>query len=155
MEPDKIKPIELPSMPMADYKEFPKIQAVYFVHFDKELVYIGKSINLRRRWSAHDLRYSAEHTGEIRVSWLDCTGFQPRELSDFEASCITYFKPLLNGHAMPEQFTFRLPEKAAIALRQYCDKEGLILSVFLERAVMQHLVYKGVYVEDKGNQDGN
>lgn len=80
----------LPSVPIAGRGLLPPIAAVYFALDDTGVVlYIGQSVDVRRRWRIHEQR-----TPEMaRIAWVPCT---PRQLANLEKRAILALRPPLN-----------------------------------------------------------
>lgn len=70
-------------------KYFPEISAIYFVFTGDELIYIGRAINLRKRFAEHE-KFKGLNIEKLHVYWL------PTEDLDIECFYIKKFRPLLN-----------------------------------------------------------
>lgn len=91
---ESIQPLELPSLPLSWRKGFPSCSAIYFAILDKEILYIGRTVNLVRRWVSHHREAELEIKGEVRIAWIEVS--DPLLLPPIEDALIKYFKPLLN-----------------------------------------------------------
>ena len=71
IDPKNIDLAELPSVSLEDKNLFPEKPAIYFcVDENDTIVYIGRSINPRSRWSNHHRYYDLIDIGKIRVCFL-------------------------------------------------------------------------------------
>lgn len=63
------------SVPFSEIKSLPAVSAVYFLIFDREIVYVGKSQNIRSRWRGHAQTVNAkaaEAAGKsVSVAWVE------------------------------------------------------------------------------------
>lgn len=48
----------------------------------------------------------------------------------------------------PESFVIKLPLAVAKQFREHCRREGLIMGVVLERAIVAYLVKEGIVLEE-------
>lgn len=83
---------------ICDNLSMPQYRGLYFVFNNEELLYIGKSLNIRKRWANHN--HHREH--QILSSHPEATmRFTPVSdvfsLSGLEKQAIRYFCPSLNG----------------------------------------------------------
>ena len=67
---------------------------------DDRVLYIGQTINLAQRLTAHHRKKQFASFGVVRIAWLECsdTGM----LTEIETALIEHFKPLLNGTTNPD-----------------------------------------------------
>lgn len=91
--------LALPSVPLEFKQHLPKANAVYLCLLDETVLYVGQSVDIRSRWSGHEvcdkiaLYKPSGARPNIRVAWLEC----PKHLLDFvEIYCIGLFQPPLN-----------------------------------------------------------
>lgn len=107
--------ISVPALPRMSYQDralFPTCEAIYFAHsVDGEIIYIGETDNLRRRWKKHaELlgRTSANSIGDI--AWYEFEG-KLRVRRKVERMLILAIRPKLHGWIMeptvhyPPKFT--------------------------------------------------
>jgi excinuclease UvrABC nuclease subunit len=89
-------PAELPSLPLEHKRQLPPVPAVYFaLGEDSEVLYIGRSISLSARWSAHHRFPELQSLGNVRLAWIE---FETEEfLEEVEQVLIDHFSPKLNG----------------------------------------------------------
>lgn len=88
--------LDIRSLPSVQLKErvlLPDISGVYFV-YSVDILYIGKTHNLRKRWISHHRTQQLEALGDVTISYLAV----PRILLSYiEDVSIEYFRPLLNN----------------------------------------------------------
>lgn len=90
-----INPLKLPSLPLAERSHLPSCPAIYFVMQDNCILYIGQTVNLTQRWTAHH-KWSqlVKMDVPIRIAWLECS--DKILLTQIEAALISQFTPKLN-----------------------------------------------------------
>ena len=104
MKFSKIDFNNLPSVPLSQKSDLPRCPAIYFVLNQKrEILYIGRSINLLYRWRDHH-RFSQlseiNKNKDIFIHWWECN-LEIRDLASAEHYYINLFKPLLNLTIVP------------------------------------------------------
>src|SRR4051794_23714059 len=85
-------PTELPSLPLAQRSELPSAPGVYFVlGEDNEVLYIGQSISLLRRWAVftHGKLSELKKLGNVRLAWIEMEATEA--LGDVESVLIRHF----------------------------------------------------------------
>ncbi|MEH2034034.1 MAG: GIY-YIG nuclease family protein [Nostoc sp.] len=95
--PELINLSDLPSLTLNEKNKLPEITSIYFVISEKdEILYIGRTINLRQRWATHHrlTEFLSQHE-TAKVSWVEVK--EASLLISLEKSMISYFKPSLNG----------------------------------------------------------
>ncbi|MFK0735176.1 MAG: GIY-YIG nuclease family protein [Gloeotrichia echinulata GP01] len=95
--PELINPLDLPSLTLNQKNKLPEITSIYFVISEKdEILYIGRTINLRQRWATHHrlTEFLSQHE-TAKVSWIEIQ--EANLLPSLEKSMINYFQPSLNG----------------------------------------------------------
>lgn len=105
LKASEIDPLALPYVRMSELIYLPTCSGVYFVIRESgEVIYIGRSVNIRQRWRAHNAQKelcnirdleSARHT---RVAWLQA---EKSEIAQLEIRFIRQFKPRLNVNHVP------------------------------------------------------
>lgn len=91
--PESINPFACPSLPLEQRSQLPTTPAVYFALSDNEVLYIGHSANLRRRWVTHHKCAALAVMGGVRIAWL----VSAPEYSDaIAAALIQWLEPCLN-----------------------------------------------------------
>ena len=104
----------MPSTLVSDRNKLPQERAIYFVWNEEQLLYIGKTDNLRDRFSNHPKLPNFVLAGiETRVSWLPATD---DNLAAFESSLIEELEPEFNqatalGEDKSRVVSFRLPQE--------------------------------------------
>jgi hypothetical protein len=104
----------MPSMVVSDRSKLPQEAAIYIVWNEEQLLYIGKTDNLRNRFSNHPKLPDFMLAGvESKVSWLPAT---IENLSAFEHSLIEESEPQLNQVTALEKdkgrvISFGLPQE--------------------------------------------
>jgi excinuclease UvrABC nuclease subunit len=95
MTPATINPRRLPSVPMSDRRLLPEDPGIYFAIDSLGVIqYIGKSVNLRRRWEGHHRLKQLKNVGDIKIAWL--TVSDAHLLPAIEEALIDRFNPRLN-----------------------------------------------------------
>ena len=90
---NSVNPTTLPSMPITMKKGLPVCPSVYFVLEGKEVVYIGRSVNLNNRWKNHH-RFS-QLSQDAVIAWLEIS--DESLLEAVEKALICFFDPRLNS----------------------------------------------------------
>jgi len=94
--PESINPLTLPSLPLTERCLLLSVSAIYFCLSESgEVLYIGKSDNIARRWRQHHHYCHLEIRGDVKLGWLLVS--ERNLLSSLEHALIRYFKPLLNN----------------------------------------------------------
>ena len=93
-----VNPLELPSLSIQKVYKLPQSQGIYFVISEKQVLYIGYSLNFRKRWRNHH-RYQelVKQFTDIKVSWLVVKDVSASFLRDLESLCIDFWKPVVNS----------------------------------------------------------
>jgi hypothetical protein len=79
----------LPYVLVGNRNELPSVAGIYFVtRGADEVVYVGQTIDLRRRWINHHILDYLNHQDDVRISWID--------LRELEKGYIQGFAPILN-----------------------------------------------------------
>lgn len=88
-------------------KALPDTPCVYFVlGADGQVVYVGKTVNLRARWGNHHCLSRAKNRTDMKLAWLEAP---PAFLAVIEAMFILSFKPEWNQNERTERVDFFLP----------------------------------------------
>lgn len=96
ISPESIDLATLPSVALCDRSALPTAPAIYFcLGAEGEVLYIGKTINLMQRWTAHHRYNQLKNIKNVRLSWLECSDISL--LAEIEKSLIHWFDPPLNG----------------------------------------------------------
>ncbi len=85
---------QLPCLPIQRKSELPKISAIYFFLSGSQVLYVGKTNSLRRRFLLHHktIRAKQEYS-DIVIAWMEC---EPKILSQTEKYFIGKLNPPLN-----------------------------------------------------------
>jgi hypothetical protein len=83
----------LDSIPLGEKKNLPPVSGVYLVCNGAEVVYVGKSKNLRSRFCSHNKAQLFNALDECRVHYFTCSD---ELISPIELALISYFSPRLN-----------------------------------------------------------
>jgi len=90
---DLLKLIE--ALPYAMPQKLPRMSGVYFVFDRDELVYIGKALDLYKRWCSH--RFKSEvSSGLFRLKWKQCDTSEFCSAEHEEAFFIVSLRPKFN-----------------------------------------------------------
>ncbi len=93
--PKTVNPILLPSVRLDALGKLPEIAAIYFVLNDKEeVLYIGKTENIKQRWNSHDKKELLERTRNTRITYFPVASVE--RLNEIETTLIEWFKPEYN-----------------------------------------------------------
>lgn len=80
---------------LEDRARLPQCSGIYFVQDDKDnVLYVGKSINIRQRWLSHLRHKQAKELNEAYVAWIVA---DESVLSDLEEEYIGRLFPKWNG----------------------------------------------------------
>lgn len=117
MNLSSINPLALPSLPLERRSQLPPVAGIYFVlNRKKQVQYIGRSVNIRRRWAGHHRRAELENIGTT-IAWLEILAKSKR--ADIETALIDLYKPPLNR-------TYKIPTKKS------CSKSTKFSKAFKE-----------------------
>ena len=83
----------LPSVSISDKSLLPTYSGIYFVVSEVEVIYIGKTKNLKTRWEDHHIRPKLKKYFEVRVAWLP---IEEDDLDLVEKILIGLYWPELN-----------------------------------------------------------
>lgn len=72
VDPKTVNVATLPSVGMEERSLLPKVPCTYFcLSKDNEVLYIGKSLCPRQRWTAsHHRFWQMKEIGDVRIAWL-------------------------------------------------------------------------------------
>jgi hypothetical protein len=91
-------PASLPSLPLARRSKLPCIECIYFLIHRGEVVYIGTTTNLKRRWSGHPelewYKARPDLIGDAVIAWWAVASSLRLYL---EGVAIRYWVPRFNG----------------------------------------------------------
>jgi predicted GIY-YIG superfamily endonuclease len=87
---------DLPWLPLEEKSAFPNQPAIYFCIDNNDGVqYIGRSVNLKQRWSQHHRYERLKRTGSIKIAYLIVHDVNC--LIELEKEAIKIFNPILNN----------------------------------------------------------
>jgi len=132
-----VNPFALPYATIADRRQMPKITGIYFVVAgEDEILYIGKTTNLRGRWENHHRLAQFRSLENVRISWLEIS--DGSLLGAIGDALINYFLPVYNGRKVLRPITPKKGMNAYVDISQWWPKakDGSPLSV--------HAVYKQI-----------
>jgi len=113
----KIKPISRwPRCRLEDRKtELPSASGVYAVLDRKRVMYIGRSGDLRRRWSSGHHRYG--QADKLKAPMLAWTLLSKSEINKVETALIREYRPAWNGTKVEETSSWLTDWKSGWRLR--------------------------------------
>jgi DNA-binding Xre family transcriptional regulator len=98
ISPESINLAKLPSVDLSDLSDrafIPSAPGIYFcLSADGEVLYIGRSINISRRWIQHHRQKQLAQIDNVRLAWLEVS--DTYLLPSIEKALIEYFNPSLN-----------------------------------------------------------
>lgn len=94
--PESIDLRSLPCLSLEDRANLPDVAAIYFAvdSFD-EVLYIGRSVSLLRRWTGHHRLSQLVNIGQVKIAWVEIS--ETALLPQVEQALIEFFSPPLNG----------------------------------------------------------
>lgn len=84
----------LPSVSLEDKQSLPKCSCIYLVYSGNRILYIGRAVNLARRWANHHREAELKTFDSVEISWLEVGNVEL--LKEIEKTLIQHFKPVLN-----------------------------------------------------------
>lgn len=93
IDPESLDLATLPSLPLSERKQLPATPCVYFAMSNGSVQYIGRSINLKTRWSAH--HHYHDLATDSCIAWILVS--DPSLLPQIERALINWFNPPLNN----------------------------------------------------------
>lgn len=95
----------LPFVPFEDRRHIPHESAVYFViDSADEVIYVGKSVDIRVRWKTHHLLPLLAKGAGLRIAWL--VPERAGRLEEIESEMIRSIRPTLNVIGKPRENPF-------------------------------------------------
>jgi hypothetical protein len=94
---------------LESFQEFPTNQGIYFCarthgSVNREIWYVGKASNFRKRWKNHHKLQALKAIQEITVYCLSLDGYSCEEISKAERAYIDMLKPVFNDTSKPEKY---------------------------------------------------
>ena len=94
---ERLDPFALPSVSFDERDNLPGVSGIYFVVSQaKTILYIGKAISIRKRWTAHHRFEELKPYKDVRIAWFTYPAQNDEQLLELEKDCICHFRPLLN-----------------------------------------------------------
>jgi excinuclease UvrABC nuclease subunit len=80
---------------MIDLSDLPAISAIYRVRYRDRIIYIGQTVNLKKRWQSHHIlpKLLLQYGTDWTIDWVEIS---PSNLNRAEAFAYRQFKPELN-----------------------------------------------------------
>lgn len=158
--PSELSLAALPSVALESRCDLPMCQGVYFaVAHDGTVLYIGKAINIRKRWMGHHRKADIERWGDVSIFWLQFDG-SAELLHEIEQACVKHFDPLLNkpflGKPKREgatKRTYMLSDELINRLTAIAITEGRTVTAQMERFLWEKIrEYEKTAVEKEPGQ---
>lgn len=116
---------QLKSVPLLHRSQLPPVAAVYLVYQSDRLLYIGRTENLKQRWSGHHRQKQFSELEEVRIAWFPCTEDAPL----LESTLIELLEPEFNGQEQPNitgksLINFRCPDDVLEAISDRAVESG-------------------------------
>jgi len=139
-------PEPVPSVRFAQRKHLPRVSGIYLLVRDDEVIYVGKSSNLRVRWQNHHKEAQIKDPENVEIFYF----FADNQMLDsIESALIGWFNPDLNvssgsgGRALksnvPRRVQLRIPERSVELFDSYTPEQ---LSELMDRAL--HSMIPGI-----------
>ena len=93
MKKTEVHPVEFESVYLDCVHELPDRPGIYFAMQEDEILYVGQSKNIRRRWQSHHKYIELLEFDRVRIHWVDSDG---RPLLKQESEWIKLCRPPLN-----------------------------------------------------------
>ena len=138
----EINPLTLPSISINEIHTLPECVAIYFVIQGNDILYVGKTKNLYRRWFTHHVwNHLCGLDGEFQVAWLECS--EPKMLLEIEKALIQHFKPAFNHNLVTKRprTTISFDDKEYKELEEWAESEfrsvPQLISVIVKKALIE------------------
>ncbi|MGL4618074.1 MAG: GIY-YIG nuclease family protein [Chroococcidiopsis sp.] len=128
----EIDPDTFPWVRLEDRAQLPEIRACYFVTVGEDVLYIGKTDNLNRRWRGHHLLKVFQEFNEVRISWL--APLPGWKLDEFEKELINAYQPKINRPFKPEntkRLTIDISPELHYAIKTTAIAQGILMADML------------------------
>ena len=129
---------QLESVPLLHRSQLPSVAAVYLVYQSDRLLYIGRTENLKQRWSQHHRQNQFAELEDVRIAWFPCTEDAPL----LESTLIELLEPEFNGQKQTGdrvQVLFRWNSEKLKQLKDWAASERLTLQEVLEALAARFL----------------
>lgn len=137
--PTAIDITTLPWMPLDETLMLPRRACIYFaIDSTNTVLYIGRSINVRRRWSRHQKYEVLSRIGGVKIA---CRFVEaPELLPDIETALIKHFDPPLNVVGRVKSKKPKEPPKEIVTLSD-CIQIFLSMIEKSKNCVKQTTIY--------------
>lgn len=112
-----------PFLPIADRLALPDVSCVYAAISQDKILYIGATMNLRRRWASHTKLTSLQGYSGVRIHYIEAP---IEDLANLEIDLIARFEPVLNGKAGRYSGVARLAAELGAETRRQMVKDMLM-----------------------------
>lgn len=100
INPSSLDLFSLPYISIKEKSMFPDIPGIYFaIDSENNIQYIGRSINIRKRWLNHHRYRQLSSMEGVKIAYLHIDSVEL--LHEIEKALIAYFKPSLNCQTIP------------------------------------------------------
>lgn len=130
---DKLHLEDLPFVALQNRQQLPSEPCVYLaIGRDEQVLYVGKSENLKQRWRNHQQYQVLSAMEEVKIAYIKA---DTELLSSLESALIQWYKPPLNINGKEVRGIAALREKAGLTQRQLANLVGVTESTIrnLER----------------------
>lgn len=110
-----------PCVSFKDRGKLPPIPAIYLVFSSNNLLYVGRSSNLRQRWQSHHRHHQFKLIEGLQIAWFEC---HADNLPVVESTLIDLLDPEYNGtynewsNEKSKVISFRLEDDLVEKLKQ-------------------------------------
>lgn len=120
---------ELPYVEPSECRNLPPSPGLYFVaNSPRGLLYIGRTINLKTRWSVHERKKQVRETLGAKIFYHSC---EESEL-ELEDSLIRHHRPVWNGIGTPREIPPTEPESQGHHIDVALENFKIALYRFIE-----------------------
>lgn len=131
--------VDSPMLPIESKASLPPCAACYLVIANNEVIYVGQTTNLYRRWLSHHRYKELQLLSNVQICWLQVS--DPSVLPQMEKSLIDHFEPGMHRRHLGE--TKRLTINISISLhRAFKEKtagEGVLMAEKVTQLIQQYL----------------
>ncbi|WP_416212685.1 GIY-YIG nuclease family protein [Nostoc sp. DedQUE04] len=121
INPATIDPLALPSVSLQERSQLPARSCIYFAIDSQGVVqYIGRTVNLKNRWSSHHCYGHLKRIGNVRIAYIEVSDHNL--LAEIENALISHFNPPLNTFQLWSKSYQNIPP-GAVKIRRYTDIE--------------------------------
>jgi len=151
INPETLDIKTLPWLPLEEKAAFPKKPAIYFAIDSQGAVqYIGRSVNVRKRWGRHHKYDVLSEIGNVKIAYLfvDVVELLPK----IEAALIEWFNPPLNllasytEYGVSQRLNAILPDNVYTELLSLAEEEkrtkSQMAAILIEEALQARNEHK-------------